>query len=72
MKLVSRKKDFEERFVSSGISSLEVSDEEECDEKLEAKVKATKVDATLECEDCEDHEEVTLEVEGFCSSLGLE
>ena len=54
MKLVSRKKDFEERFVSSGISSLEVSDEEECDEKLEAKVKATKVDATLECGDCEE------------------
>ena len=40
------------------------------DAELGTKVKATKADATLECEDCEECEEVTLELEGFHSSLG--
>ena len=37
---------------------------------MEAKVKATKANATLEYKDCEECEEVTLELEGFDSSLG--
>ena len=36
---------------------------------MEAKVKANKVDTSLECEDYEQYKEVALEFEGFDSSL---
>ena len=39
------------------------------DEVLEAKVKATNTDSTLEWKDCEECEELSLEFEGFDSSL---